>query len=80
MTEEPVESHQESKSESPDQTSPVVGDASVEQVQEKSMQCCREILRQGKPIVTEDDKADYANLDSYLPFTAYTGSSKSLSF
>jgi hypothetical protein len=64
MTEKPVESHEESQSESPGQTLPMVGDTSVEQVQEKSMQCCREILRQGKPIATEDDKADYANLDS----------------
>jgi hypothetical protein len=37
MTEEPVESHQESQFESPGQTPPMVGDTSVEQVQEKSM-------------------------------------------
>jgi hypothetical protein len=42
----------------------MVGDTSVEQVQKKSMPFYREILRQGKPIATEDDKADYANLDS----------------
>ena len=64
MTEEPVESHQDSQPESPGPTLPVVADTSVEQVQEKSTQCCREILRQGKSIATEDDKADYANLDS----------------
>lgn len=59
-----MESHQESQSESPGQIPPIVGGTSVEQVQEKSMQCCREIHRQGKPIATEDDKADYTNLDS----------------
>jgi len=64
MTEKAVESHQESQSESPGQITPMVGGTSVEQVQEKSVQCCREILRQGKPIATEDDKADYTNLDS----------------
>jgi len=64
MTEEPVESHQESQSESPGQTPPMIGGASAVQIQEKSVQSCREILRQGKPIVTEDDKADYANIDS----------------
>lgn len=37
MTEEPVESHEESQSESPGQTPPVVGETSVEQLQEKSM-------------------------------------------
>jgi hypothetical protein len=64
MTEEPVQSHQESQSGIPGQITPVVGDSSFEQVQEKSLQCCREIRGQGKPIATEDDKADYANLDS----------------
>jgi hypothetical protein len=64
MTVEPVESRQKTQSESPDQTFPMVGDTSVEQVQENSIQCCRDILRQGKPIATEDDKADYAKLDS----------------
>lgn len=59
-----MESHQKSQSEIPSQIPPMVGETSVGQVQEKSMQCCREILRQGKPIATEDDKADYANLDS----------------
>jgi predicted transcriptional regulator len=64
MTVEPVESHQESQSESSDQTLPMVGDTSVEQVQENSIQCSRDILRQGKSISTEDDKADYSKLDS----------------
>jgi hypothetical protein len=44
------------------------------------MQRYREILRQEKPIATEDDKADYANLDSWLPCTAHTEGNKSLSF
>jgi hypothetical protein len=43
------------------------------------LQCCREIRGQGKPIATEDDKADYANLDSWLPYTAHTEDNKSLS-
>lgn len=75
-----MESHQESQSEIPGQITLMVGDTSVEQVQEKSMQRYREILRQEKPIATEDDKADYANLDSWLPCTAHTEGNKSLSF